>query len=273
MGDTDPHEGSGLASPVLEVTILVRRASRRQALVIGLVTSVLFALPAVTAASHAWGTYHWARSSNPITLSVVDNVTSTWDGHLDVARADWNQSTVLNLVEEAGAGTSGKTCKAINGKINVCNGLYGNTGWLGVAQIWVRGSHINRATTRVNDTYHNSPPYNTSEWRQFVMCQEIGHDFGLDHQDENFNNANLGTCMDYTNDPRTNQHPNAHDYEELELIYAHLDGGASPASTVAGNGQRDPRAPAAWGQAVADDLYVADLGGGQQLFTFVIWVQ
>ncbi len=33
------------------------------------------------------------------------------------------------------------------------------------------------------------------------MCQEIGHDFGLDHQDENFNNPNLGTCMDYTNDP------------------------------------------------------------------------
>lgn len=252
---------------------LVRRASRRQALVIGLVTSVLFAMPAVTAASHAWGTYHWARSSNPITLSVVDNVTSTWDGHLDVARADWNQSTVLNLVEEAGAGTSAKTCKAINGKINVCNGLYGNTGWLGVAQIWVRGSHITRATTRVNDTYHNSPPYNTNEWRQFVMCQEIGHDFGLDHQDENFNNANLGTCMDYTNNPTTNQHPNQHDYQQLELIYAHLDGGASPASTVAGNGQRDPRAPAAWGQAVANDLYVADLGSGQQLFTFVIWVQ
>jgi hypothetical protein len=40
------------------------------------------------------------------------------------------------------------------------------------------------------------------------MCQEVGHTFGLDHQDENFNNTNLGTCMDYTNDPSTNQHPN-----------------------------------------------------------------
>ena len=67
------------------------------------------------------------------------------------------------------------------------------------------------------------------------MCQEVGHTFGLDHQDENFNNANLGTCMDYTNDPSTNQHPNKHDYDELITIYSHLDstttvGAIAPAS-------------------------------------------
>ena len=26
--------------------------------------------------------------------------------------------------------------------------------------------------------------------RQLVMCQEIAHDFGLDHNDENFSNTN-----------------------------------------------------------------------------------
>jgi len=251
----------------------VRRASRRQALFIGLVTSVLLAMPAVTAATHAWGNYHWARSTNPFALQVVDSVTSTWNGHLLDAVSDWNASTVLDPVVVAGTETNGKTCKAINGKINACNGAYGNTGWLGVAQIWVRGSHITRATTRVNDTYHNSPPYNTDEWRQYVMCQEIGHDFGLDHQDEVFDNPNLGTCMDYTDSPTTNQHPNQHDYQQLALIYAHTDSGASSASTPAGNGQRDPRAPAAWGRAVDDDVYVADVGGGMQVITFVIWVR
>ena len=252
----------------------MRRASRRQALFIGVVTSVLVAMPAVTAASHAWGTYHWARASNPITLSVVDNVnTVAWDAALDTARADWNQSSVLNLVEEAGTSTNLKSCKAINGKIDVCNGAYGNTGWLGVAQIWVRGSHITRATARVNDTYFNTSPYNDPDWRQYVMCQEVGHDFGLDHQDENFGNPNLGTCMDYTNSPGTNQHPNQHDYDMLATIYAHLDGGASGPATQPGNGQRDARAPLAWGQAIDDDLYVASLGDGGQVFTFVVWVR
>jgi hypothetical protein len=45
------------------------------------------------------------------------------------------------------------------------------------------------------------------EWRQMVNCQEIRHTFGLEHQDEDFYNANLNTCMDYTTDPRSNQHP------------------------------------------------------------------
>jgi hypothetical protein len=48
-----------------------------------------------------------------------------------------------------------------------------------------------------------------------VSCQEVGHTLGLDHQDENFNNANLGTCMDYKNNQSTNQHPNKHDYDQF----------------------------------------------------------
>ena len=101
---------------------------------------------------------------------------------------------------------------------------YGNNGWLGIAQIWASGSHITQGVVKLNDTYFNTPTYDTGSWRQFVMCQEIGHTFGLDHQDENFNNANLGSCMDYTNNPSSNQHPNTHDYDQLESIYSHVDG-------------------------------------------------
>ena len=62
------------------------------------------------------------------------------------------------------------------------------------------------------------------------MCQEVGHTFGLDHQDEDFFNPNIGTCMDYTTDPDgtilgqlSNEHPNQHDYDMLKSIYAHLN--------------------------------------------------
>jgi len=84
--------------------------------------------------------------------------------------------------------------------VEVCNAAYGTNGWLGVAQIWVSRRHIVQGTTKVNDTYFSTGKYNTPAWRQMVMCQEVGHTFGLVHQDENFNNTNLGTCMDYTND-------------------------------------------------------------------------
>lgn len=47
------------------------------------------------AANHSWGGYHWARTSNPFTLKVGDNVSAAWDGYLDEAITDWSVSSVL----------------------------------------------------------------------------------------------------------------------------------------------------------------------------------
>src|SRR5215216_6945486 len=169
-----------------------------------------------------------------------------------------------------------KNCRPTSGRVEVCNGAYGNNGWLGIAQIWVSGKHITQGTTKVNDTYFNTAKYNTTAWRNLVMCQEVGHTFGLDHQDENFNNPNLGTCMDYTSDPDgppSNEHPNAHDYEQLVTIYSHLDkfttvGAAAPADAPAGFMNADMNAKENWGEKVRESangrsaIYVRDFGNG-----------
>ena len=173
-------------------------------------------------ATHSWGSYHWARTANPFNLKLGDNVSSAWDSYLATTSVDWSKSTVLDTTIVAG-GTTARRCKPTSGQVAVCNSTYGNNGWLGLAQIWISGTHITQGAVKVNDTYFNTSTYNTPAWRNLVMCQEVGHTLGLDHQDENFSNPNLGTCMDYTNDPSTNQHPNTHDYEELAIIYAHLD--------------------------------------------------
>jgi hypothetical protein len=200
----------------------------------------------ITIENHSWGNYHWGTTSTPFTLKVGDNLTSTWDPHLDEAIRDWTQSSVLDLTEVAGQ-TSPRKCAPTSGQIAVCNEKYGFNGWLGIAQIWVSGNHITRGNTKVNDSYFNTARYNTPAWRQFVMCQEIGHDFGLGHTDENFNNTNGGTCMDYTNDPsgtagsngdQSNLHPNAHDFAQLESIYAHKDGSNTYSAQTTDTGTR-----------------------------------
>ena len=176
----------------------------------GVAVVTFVAVAGVALAFHAWGPYHWARTSNPFTLKLGDNVSSAWDVALLTASNDWSTSTVLNAPIVAGA-TNPKNCKAVAGRVEVCNSKYGNNGWLGVAQIWVTGGeHITKGTVKLNDTYFNTAKYNTPAWRNLVACQEIGHTLGLDHQDEIFVNPNLGTCMDYTNDPSTNQHPNGY---------------------------------------------------------------
>ena len=199
---------------------------------------------------------------------------------------------MLDLEKVAG-GTSPSECNPANGTIEVCADTYGINGWLGIAQIWTRGPHIRRALAKMNDSYYvPGGSYDTPAWRALVLCQEVGHDFGLDHQDEDFNNANLNTCMDYTNDPESNQHPNSHDMAELDSIYAHVGGGGG------GGGKVKPCKPAwkcpgaqppppaferelptagQWGRAIAisadggQSVFVRDFGNGYRIFTHVTW--
>jgi hypothetical protein len=236
-------------------------------------------------ANHSWGGYHWARTANPFTLKVGDNVSSNWDSYLGTTVSDWSQSTVLDLTTVTGSANP-RNCRPTSGRVEVCNSTYGNTGWLGVAQIWVTGgTHITQGTVKLNDTYFNTSTYNTTAWRNLVSCQEVGHTLGLDHQDENFSNANLGTCMDYTSDPSTNQHPNKHDYDELVTIYSHLDSsttvgqsvGTAPgrSGTAADEGPNDP---AEFGRPTgAKDnfgryiVYELNLRDGRKVLTHVFW--
>ena len=237
--------------------------------------------PAV--ASHAWGNYHWARTANPFTIVLGDNVSATWDAHLTLASSDWSQSTVLDTLVKSGNVLNTKNCKPTAGRVEVCNSSYGNNGWLGIAQIWISGGHITQGIVKLNDYYFNQPRYNTPAWRQFVTCQEVGHTFGLGHQDENFNNTNLGSCMDYTSDPTSNQHPNQHDYAQLESIYSHLDSTTTIGNAVPPQGQPpamtdlELTGPAQWGKLVASSkngrlqVFEADFGHGHKIITFVTW--
>lgn len=266
-------------------------------------------------ADHSWNNYHWSKGSGELSVRVGDNVDSRWDGHLRVAlgadaegrpfkgdKASWNDSDVIGSPLVAGE-TDPKRCRAAAGRIEVCNARYGRTGWLGVAGISISGGHIVSGYTKVNDTYFDTDKYNTPAWKQFVMCQEIGHDYGLGHYDETFTNRNNGTCMDYTNVPGggvvfengkevnygpTNEYPSnvlpAHDYTQLETIYAHIDQsttnfgertlGAGPAAADAvlegGN------SPADWGRAVDYDgegrPHIFEKNeGGRKIITHVFW--
>lgn len=206
----------------------------------------LLAFATAASAEHVWGNsagaYHWARTSNPFTVLLGDNVSSVWDSYLRSASTDWSASEVLDTSVVAGKG--GSNCYAQQGRVEVCARKYGRNGWLGVAQIYVSGNHITRGIVKMNDTYFNTATYNKPSWRHMVMCQEIGHIFGLGHQDEEFDNSNLGSCMDYTDNPARddgagdNLHPNEHDYALLEEIYEHLDSSTTLASASTASSRR-----------------------------------
>ncbi|MFL0355938.1 hypothetical protein ACI5KX_05610 [Erythrobacter sp. GH1-10] len=194
-------------------------------LAIGIAAAPLFA-------HHQWSTYAWASDSvNPITPAVVDNTDSRWNGHVSQAVSDWNKSGWIDSGLEYGNNSS---CGMTTGTIQVCNDDYGANGWLGIATIALRNGVITAGSTKLNDNYFNRDRYNNYTWRQLVTCQEIGHDYGLGHQNEDFSTDETTSCMEYTSLPEGNEGPDAHDYDELALMYGAGTGGG-------GGGTKGPK--------------------------------
>jgi len=249
-------------------------------------------------ADHQWGSYKWDRA--PLAIEIIDNTTAHWPNHLGAAIYDWDFGTVsgagwtdgnsdaVNISSSNGSNTA---CSPVSGNVQVCNDAYGDNGWLGIAQIWLsrgKNKYIIAGVAKMNDTYHNSQSYSSNPWRQLVMCQEIAHTFGLGHQDESFGNTNLGTCMDYTDDPDgtfegqlNNEHPNQHDYDLLEQMY--VSGGTDEGGEPKACNPKSPKCtqgialenPADWGRLVsghgAKEVYEKDLANGFKVVTHVTW--
>lgn len=240
-------------------------------------------------ASHSWNGYHWARTANPFTLRVVNSNTSDWDGYFNTSNADWSNSSVMDLVAELGSETSNarRRCVMITGKIHSCNAAYGNNGWLGLASINITGgTHITQGSSKMNDTYFSSSTYNNPNERLHVMCQEIGHTFGLDHQSTDGSSQN--TCMDYFSNTGANAgstlstHPNQHDYDELVTIYSHLDSTTTIASIFSSSipaGEEVTNDQNSWGYLTSQSAngrsstYEREHSNGSKTATHVFWTE
>jgi hypothetical protein len=226
---------------------------------------ILLLAPATVLADNAWGNYHWARTTTSFDLTIVNSTTNDWGDHVSLATADWSESNVLNMVKVNG-GTSRKIrrqCRAPSGQVRICNLAYGQTGWLGIAGISIDpAGHISSGYTKLNDTYFSWDYYNDADWKQSVACQELGHNVGLHHQDVDFNNEPLLSCMDYQDPPYWS--PNAHDYTQLETIYGHTDAsGGSVEGGDSGGGCNAPPGKGCNKSGVGDNN--GDIGWGMSL--------
>jgi hypothetical protein len=240
-------------------------------------------------ANHAWGSYHWARTTPQFTLKLGNNLTtSAWSARLSQSSNDWNAGNTPILTAIVAGGTT-KTCKMVAGTTQVCNSTYGANGWLGLASININGDHITQGTAKMNDTYFNTATYNNVNEREHVMCQEVAHTFGLGHQSEDGSSQN--SCMDYFSNTGANAgstvstKPNSHDFSMLNSIYSHLDSSTTVAATpgpvgsaAAGGVDVDiTDDPNSWGALMKQSAsgrsstYVRHNQDGSQTLTHVYW--
>ncbi len=241
----------------------------------------LMAMATVADARHSWGKYEWAYDGTPLAAPVVDNTTGDWSNRVKIAVADWNKSS--RIAGTYSGNGNNPACNFVTGTIQVCNDDYGSTGWLGIASISINGNEITAGYTQLNDYYFNQSRYNTEDWKQLVTCQEIGHDYGLGHQNENFNTDQTTSCMEYTSWPEGNRHPDQHDYDQLETMYStgggKGGGGGGGNDKPRGKPQTLPnvgKTPATWGKPIdflpngKPYIYERNMGS-YRVITHVTW--
>lgn len=252
----------------------------------------LAAAPAMVLAGHDWQGYHWARTTPQFTLKLGDNLTTNeWRRALSAASIDWNSpelfgATFTPVVTAVRSGQSTANCGMVRGTTQVCNGRYGDNGWLGLASINVTGgNHITQGTAKMNDTYFTTSTYNNPNEKRHVMCQEIAHTFGLEHQSET--GRSLNTCMDYFSNTGANAgstrstRPNKHDFDQLKSIYAHTDNSTSITAPTAPitSGVDISNDPMSWGQRISQSvggrssLYQRHNADGSITVTHVYWTK
>jgi hypothetical protein len=245
-------------------------------LVVALVVGAVFgAGRGPASADHGWRDYHWPHSGAEARVRIVDSVTNEWNATLNQAVDRWNRSVVLRGVIDAGDLSGRRSCTPARRTVRVCNDAYGTSGdWnrvVGLTTIRADAAgHILEAKVQFNESYldSNSPDFrylnDPTAWRE-VVCHELGHAFGLDH------NSGNGSCLRAVIAPGGFfPTPNGHDYEQLEINYHRgrndPRGSAAPATeeTIADGPPRlDP------GHDDDHTVRVRDLGNGETEVTII----
>ncbi len=176
----------------------------------------------MASADHSWNGYHWPGDN--LSPTVVDKTSSDLY-QVGPAVQEW---AALSTPIQPEMATSSK------GNITVTEAF--SPFWLGLARIFVEDGHITKGEVKLNTRLLNSYPDVAAD---HVLCQEIGHVLGLNHNRVDDSSPDDATCMNdslatlglYTS-------PNTHDTQQLNLIYlGHAD--ATGGSTDDGGGGPD----------------------------------
>ena len=128
-------------------------------------------------------TSKWQTNQNGLYLTVYNALSSDWYTYFDQGIYNWaygHTPTSLQLTTIVIDADS--NCSSISGAVKVCNGNYGDTKWKGINEKMVTPSgFITESIAKMNDYYLQG---SSAGEKQYTMCHETGHAWGLNHQDE-----------------------------------------------------------------------------------------
>lgn len=136
-----------------------------------------------------------------LNLVIENALDARWTPYFDeyVARWDAGYDTIDPLSLHVERVEHDSACEASVGRLKVCNGNYGETGWRGInIALTDQDNLIRHSIAKFNDYYVD---LSGNKWKRikysdfwgrieeeshlkYTMCHELGHGFGLPHSDE-----------------------------------------------------------------------------------------
>jgi hypothetical protein len=108
--------------------------------------TLLTSSTAFAGSGHQWGDYLWQTANVPLKLDVAYRfANNAWVPYYQAALVKWEQNSrsPLDLTDRGqDSGTDPAVCTAKAGMVLVCAAAYGQTGWVGIAEIELNGIYI-----------------------------------------------------------------------------------------------------------------------------------
>lgn len=88
-----------------------------------------------------------------LSLHVLNALEQSWHPYFQVAVSDWDDGSPDALTLTTSVAPHEIECEAVSGKLKVCSGNYGDTGWRGINLALNQNGVIVASTSKMNDFY------------------------------------------------------------------------------------------------------------------------
>jgi hypothetical protein len=224
----------------------------------------------------------WLRTTPQLPMQVNDNTVVEWKKPLEAAVNAWNRSDSIDSPLLRGFADSEK-CSGVSGTIQICSTALGRNGWMGVARIVVAGEHVAYGVAKLNDSYFEDGAVDEAQRRQWILCRQLGHIYGLTLRPRDGADQPPSSCMQQAARGVWATAPDDTDMQTVASQYAELDRFANDVGNSfrdAAGGLNEPEIiekPKYWGKAVhydvegRPDIFERLITPSRKAVTMVIW--
>jgi hypothetical protein len=95
----------------------------------------------------------WRTDGAGLRLTIINALDENWYDNFATAVSEWDAGTPDALTLSTEISRPDSVCRAVNGRVKVCNGNYGATNWRGINKVLLEDNRIYSSAARMNDFY------------------------------------------------------------------------------------------------------------------------